>query len=111
MCSSDLSRYDLSSLNFEFVNKRKYAYIFSGSLAIIGLVSIVTKGFDYGVAFSGGRSYVVQFPDSKITTEEVNAELTKSFGIAPEVKTYGGGNKMSRNGTAPRSPSRSTSER
>jgi SecD/SecF fusion protein len=89
-----ISRFDLSTLDIQFVNKRKYAYIFSGTLAIIGLVSIFTKGFDYGVAFSGGRSYVVQFTDSKITTEQVQAELTKSFGIAPEVKTYGGGNKM-----------------
>jgi SecD/SecF fusion protein len=80
-------------LNIQFVNKRKYAYIFSGTLFVIGLVSIFTKGFDYGVDFSGGRSYVVQFP-AAVTTEEVKSELSHAFGIAPEVKTYGANDKM-----------------
>ncbi len=88
-----LSRFDLSNLNIQFVNKRKYAYIFSGTLAVIGLVSIFTRGFDYGVDFSGGRSYVVQF-DKKVTTEEIKSSLTAPFGVAPEVKTYGGNDKM-----------------
>jgi len=38
-----ISRGSLSKYNIQFVNKRKYAYIFSGTLALIGLVSIFTK--------------------------------------------------------------------
>jgi SecD/SecF fusion protein len=89
-----LSHNNFANMNIQFVNKRKYAYIFSSTLAVIGIVSMVTKGFDYGVAFSGGRSYVVQLPSANVTSEEVKASLTGAFGIAPEVKTYGGNNKM-----------------
>lgn len=88
-----LSSFDLSNLNIQFVNKRKYAYIFSATLAVISIIAIITRGFDYGVDFSGGRSYVVQFPQ-KVTTVEIRDELGKYFGIAPEVKTYGSNDKM-----------------
>ncbi|MBA3648343.1 MAG: protein translocase subunit SecDF [Chitinophagales bacterium] len=92
--STPVSRFNLTNLNIQFVNKRKYAYIISGTLAVIGLISIFTKGFDYGVDFSGGRSYIVQF-DQDVTTESVKAELTNAFGgVAPEVKTYGANNKV-----------------
>src|SRR6185295_7234978 len=90
-----LSHNNFANLNIQFVNKRKYAYIFSGTLFVISILSISIRGFDYGVDFSGGRSYVVQFP-TQVTTEQVKSELAKKevFGIAPEVKTYGANDKM-----------------
>jgi SecD/SecF fusion protein len=38
-----ISHNNFANLNIQFVNKRKYAYILSGTLAIIGLISIFTK--------------------------------------------------------------------
>jgi len=84
----------LKKININFVGKRKMYYIFSGLVIAAGVVAYVQKGgFSLGVDFKGGRSYVVRF-DNTITTEEVRASLTKSFGEAPEVKTYGENNQQ-----------------
>jgi SecD/SecF fusion protein len=86
--STTFTKNYFKNTNIQFVNKRKYAYIFSGTLAIIGLISIFTKGFDYGVDFLGGRSYVIRF-DQPVNTTTIANELTVSFGSRPVVKTFG----------------------
>lgn len=91
--STRISRFNFTNFNIQFVKWRKYAYVISGTLALIGLLSIFTKGFEYGVDFSGGHSYVVQF-DREVTTEDIQQELTKEFGVSPQVKTYGSNNKV-----------------
>jgi SecD/SecF fusion protein len=84
----------LKKININFVGKRKLYYIFSGLIIAAGIVAYVQKGgFSLGVDFKGGRSYVVRF-DNAISTEDVRASLTKSFGEAPEVKTYGESNQQ-----------------
>jgi len=80
------------NINIDFVAKRKYFYVFSSTLILIGLISIFTKGFTLGVDFKGGWSYVVQF-DKELTSTEIRDNLSKTFGTAPEVKTFGSGNK------------------
>ena len=91
--TTPISKKGFTHYNIQFVNKRKYAYIFSGTLAIIGLVSIFTKGFDYGVDFKGGRSYVVEF-DKSVPSNDLRDGLTKSFGSAPVIKTMGSDNRF-----------------
>src|SRR5699024_2015407 len=51
------------NLNINFLGKRKIAYIISGVLVLISLVSLTTKGLEGGVDFVGGRSYQVRFVD------------------------------------------------
>ncbi len=76
-------------ININFVGKRKMYYVFSGLIIAAGIFAYIQKGgFSLGVDFKGGRSYVVRFDESR-PTEDVRAALTKSFGEAPEVKTYG----------------------
>ncbi len=88
-----ISKNNFNNLNIQFVNKRKYAYIFSGTLALIGLISIFTRGFDYGVDFTGGRTYVVRF-DENVNTSDVRAEMLRVTGTSPVVKTYGSANQV-----------------
>jgi SecD/SecF fusion protein len=84
----------LKKININFVGKRKMYYVFSGLIIAAGIVAYVQKGgFSLGVDFKGGRSYVVRF-DNTISTEDVRASLTKSFGEAPEIKTYGESNQQ-----------------
>ncbi len=84
----------LANTNFDFVGFRKKAYIISGIVILIGLSSLVFKGFNYGVDFSGGRTYVVRF-DQPINTVKLADELKAHFldvnnkPIRPEVKTFG----------------------
>lgn len=85
---------NLTNYNIDFVKMRKASYIISGVLTIVAIVAIIGKGFEYGVDFTGGRTYVVQM-EKKIPTEEVRQSLAQAFdGNAPVVKTYGTNNQV-----------------
>jgi len=72
---------------FKFMEFRKYAYIISGIILLVGVVSLCVRGLNQGIDFSGGRNYVVKF-DKAVSTEEVKSALAASFdGDAPSVIT------------------------
>ncbi len=83
-----------ADINFDFLGKRKIAYMFSGVIIAIGLFSIFTNGLNPGVDFVGGRTYIVSFPKA-VNADEVKASLTSAFvdekgnKFIPDVKTYG----------------------
>ncbi len=83
----------LQNTKVDFIGKKKIAYIVSGALILISLVSIFTKGFTYGVDFTGGRTYVVRF-DQLVTAEDVRAAAIAEFDGAVEVKQFGGESQM-----------------
>ena len=83
----------LQNTKVDFVGLRKYAYIFSIAMMLFALGSIFTKGFSYGVDFTGGRTYVVRF-DKDVTTESVRAAVLAEFNEGIEVKQFGGANQM-----------------
>jgi SecD/SecF fusion protein len=60
---------------------------------LLGVASFF-HGFRYGVEFSGGRSYVVNFGKS-VNENAVRDALAKTFGETPTIKTYGGPDKLS----------------
>lgn len=80
-------------LNFDFVNARKYAYIFMIVTVVIGVISFATKGFDLGVDFKGGYSFVIRF-DKPVVTEQLAEMLRVPLEGMPEVKTYGSSNQV-----------------
>ena len=88
-----LTRNFLQNTHVDFLGKKKIAYIVSGALIVISLVSIFTKGFTYGVDFTGGRTYVVRF-DQPVSAEEVRAAAIAEFDGAVEVKQFGGESQM-----------------
>ncbi len=88
-----LTKNFLKNTHFDFIGARKVSYIVSGALILISLVSIFTKGFTYGVDFTGGRTYVVRF-DKPVTAEEVRAAAEAKFEGAVEVKQFGGESQM-----------------
>ena len=88
-----LTRNFLQNTKVDFLGKKKIAYIVSGTLILISLVSIFTKGFTYGVDFTGGRTYVVRF-DQAVTAEDVRAAAMAEFDGAVEVKQFGGESQM-----------------
>ncbi len=83
----------LQNTHVDFIGKKKIAYLVSGALILISLVSIFTKGFTYGVDFTGGRTYVVRF-DTPVTAEDVRAAAIAEFDGAVEVKQFGGESQM-----------------
>ncbi len=83
----------LQNTHVDFLGKKKIAYIVSGLVIVISIVSIFTKGFTYGVDFTGGRTYVVRF-DQPVTAEAVRAAAIEEFDGAVEVKQFGGESQM-----------------
>ena len=91
--NTSISKGWFQNINVDFLQKRKIAYIISGLVITIGLISIFTVGLKQGVDFKGGRSYVVRF-DQNMSATEVAGTLKNAFGTAPEVKTYGADNQL-----------------
>ncbi len=73
---------------YGFIPSRTKAYIVSGVLIVVSLVSLFTKGVELGIDFQGGMEFVVSTatPLDAVGVREV---LTSALGRAPEVKTFG----------------------
>jgi SecD/SecF fusion protein len=78
----------LRSTKFPFLAKRKISYFISGSLIVISFISFAVHGFQLGIDFKGGRTYVVTF-DKDVKVAEVQSALETAFDQSPEVKTFG----------------------
>jgi len=90
---TNFTRNLFTNTNFNFLHFRKYSYIISASVILIGIASLTFKGLNYGVDFTGGRTYVVRF-DQNVRTVDVRAALANELGEAPEVKTFGPNNQV-----------------
>jgi len=82
-------------MNFDFIGKRKYSYWFSWGLIAAGAVVLIMQGgFNLGVDFKGGRSYVVEFANAT-EAGQVKEALKDDFeGKGVEVKTFNGDTKL-----------------
>jgi len=78
----------LVGVNINFLKMRKGAYMLSAAIIILGIASLAYKGLNYGVDFSGGRTYVIRF-DQSVNTNDMRSSLETEFGQLPEVKTFG----------------------
>ncbi len=79
----------LSTLNLNFLGRRKIAYYFSTTFILIGILSFIVSGLTLGVDFKGGRSYVVTFNNQQDPTK-IETGLQGSFdNQGVEVKTFG----------------------
>ncbi len=78
----------MAAPKYKFLEKRRIAYIISAIVIVIGLGSLFTKGLNYGVDFSGGRTYVVRF-DNNVSTVDLRTSLGNTLEITPEVKQFG----------------------
>jgi len=79
----------LHNVKLDWLGMRKYTYIISITLMVITIGSLIFRGLDQGIDFTGGRTYVVRF-DKNVSTLDVRTALSEQFGgNAPEVKTFG----------------------
>lgn len=93
--SNSLTKNVLSNVKFNFVAKRKMAYIISGFMILISVISLFINGLSFGVDFSGGRSYVIRF-DSEIIASNVREALAGNENLKSgiEVKQFGTPDQM-----------------
>ncbi|WAR43400.1 protein translocase subunit SecF [Methylomonas rapida] len=52
------------SRHLDFLGKRKLAYLFSGTLFLISIVSFMVKGMNLGIDFTGGSVYELHYSQS-----------------------------------------------
>lgn len=83
-----LTHHFLENPKVNFVGNHKKQWIVVAILVVIALSSLTFKGLDLGVDFAGGRTYVIRF-DKDVQPEAIRSALTKEYGSAPEVKTFG----------------------
>ena len=86
--STKLTKNWFVNSNIAFVTKRKIFYALSLIIIIAGFISLMTRGLDKGVDFTGGRSYVVKF-EKPVDINNIKSELAVVFNGAPVVKTVG----------------------
>ena len=89
--STPFSKNLFSDLNIDFMSKRKVAYMISTAFIVIGLVVALTNGLKFGVDFTGGRSYIVEFNEA-IPASDIKTGLDAEFDGSVEAKTYGANN-------------------
>jgi len=91
-CSTSFTKNILRKNTFEFLKKRKIAYVFSGIMIAVSLGSLFTVGLNQGVDFVGGRTYTVRF-DRDVDANAIEEDMIAIFESA-EAKTYGGDNQL-----------------
>ena len=89
---TSLSKRIFRNANYNFIKYRKYAYVVTALVAVMGVGALI-NGFDQGVEFEGGRSFVVNF-GKNVNEEQVRDALDKTFGKTPLIKTYGNENTL-----------------
>jgi len=87
--SNPWSSHTFKNANYAFVKNRFKFYIFSGVFILAGVISMATQGFNYGVDFEGGRTYVVRFENKSVNEQMIHDAVDKTLGRGTEVKTYG----------------------
>jgi SecD/SecF fusion protein len=83
----------LRFVNFPFIEKRKIFYSISGALIVLSMISFFVRGFDKGIDFKGGRTYIVRF-DKDVKVDDVKSALSPVFNSTPDVKTFGNANQV-----------------
>lgn len=76
--STKLSANLFQNFHFDWIGKRKYFYIFSIVVTVLGIVALVTRGLNPSVEFTGGRTISVKL-EKEADIEMIKANLEKVF--------------------------------
>jgi preprotein translocase SecF subunit len=79
--------------NIAFISKRRTAYVVSGTLLLLSLFALVTRGLETGIDFQGGTEFVVETGEA-LPVRGVRDALTGTLGVQPEVKTFDGASTL-----------------
>ena len=79
---SFLSRLYTGTGAFEVIGHRRMWYAVSGAMVAIAVVSILVRGFTFGIDFAGGTK--VSFPRGDTNVSQVEEVFRKAVGSSPE---------------------------
>jgi SecD/SecF fusion protein len=91
--STRISAGAFKNINIDYISHRKKFYVLSGVIMLVGISSLVIRGLDEGVDFSGGRNYIVKF-EKPVNNLEIANLLEPQLGGQPTVITYGSEDKV-----------------
>lgn len=76
--NTPMSKNLFHNFHFDWIGKRKYFYIFSISVTILGVVALFMRGLNPSVEFTGGRTISVKI-EKQADIEEIKTSLEKVF--------------------------------
>lgn len=79
----------MNKLTIDWISKRGMFFAISGTLCALSLVSIATKGFNYGIDFTGGTLVQVSYSEPR-ELKQVRADLEKAGYPDANVQSFGG---------------------
>ena len=82
--SNKLTASLFTNTSIGFIKKRKFFYVISAMVIIGGIVSLVSRGLDGGVEFTGGRTYRVEFTEMPGQGQEDLRAAIASYSINDE---------------------------
>ena len=91
--STKITRNWFTNMNFDFIGKKKIAYIFTSITMIACVATLFFNGLNYGTDFTGGRTFQVQF-DNEVDASAVSNKLSKEFDSNVEAKVFGDRDKL-----------------
>ena len=86
----------LGKTNFDFMGKRKYAFLFSGIMVLIGVIALIQIGWgsaNLGIDFAGGTAVQLKF-DQPIRIDEARKALEANGLGNAELQEFGQDNKL-----------------
>ena len=86
----------LGKTNIDFMGKRKFTFLFSGVMVLLGLIALVQIGWgsaNLGIDFAGGTAVQLKFEQSIRIDEARKALETNGLGNA-ELQEFGQDNKL-----------------
>ena len=72
---------------FDFISGRKKMYVLSSVLIIFGIISLLIRGLDLGVEFTGGREYTIKI-DQIVKESEIKNALAGILWGEPVVEVF-----------------------
>lgn len=78
-------------ISYDIVGRRRRWYAISGAIFLIAVVSLLTRGLNYGIEFTGGAEFRV--PSSSCTIEQATAAVV-AVGETPSTVTELGGESI-----------------
>ena len=86
----------LGKTNFDFMGKRKYAFLFSGVMVLLGIVTLIQIGrgaANLGIDFAGGTAVQLKF-DQPVRIDEARKALEANGLGNAELQEFGQDNKL-----------------
>ncbi len=80
-------------IDYDFIQKRFFALILSGTLIILSLGSFLYQGINWGIDFSSGYIVQIKFQDN-VEIENLSQKLSKDNLTKPVLQYYGSKNEV-----------------